>query len=74
MNTERKIMPGMLIRNLRDPVEIDVVLSPPRIEDLHGELTVANKRNNRGVKQYLTLDAQVRWPWDPETAWVRVID
>ena len=73
MNTKRKIMPGMLIRNLCNSNEIDVVLSTPSTEDLQGVLTVATKMNNGGVMQYLTLDAEVRWPWDPETAWVRVI-
>ena len=68
-----KIKRGMLIRNLRETDDVDLVLSAKGAAKADDALLVATRHNQSGVTQHLTDYAEVRWPWEPETAWRRVI-
>lgn len=67
-----EIKRGMLIRELREADDIDVVLDAGEAARTGDELLVATKNHPGGLVQTLTTCAEVRWPWEPETAWRRV--
>lgn len=64
---------GMLIRNLRGiDIGVDVVLDVKGASKEDDEIRVATENNPDGINQILIADAEIRWPWEPETAWRRV--
>lgn len=68
-----KIKRGMLIRNLRETDETDVVLDANGASKKDDEIIVATKNHPDGLIQRTTSVAEIRWPWETETAWRRVI-
>lgn len=68
----QEVKPGMLIRNLRfGKNTTDSVLCAGNGSG-RTELFVATEEYPSGIGQWVTGDAEVRWPWEPETAWRRV--
>lgn len=64
-----EVRPGMLIRGLRGDQGVDVVM---RVSGRELEVCTADAESAMMAFQGLAPEAEVRWPWEPESAWRRV--